>query len=149
MIIDKIENASLYTNIHERIAEGLLYLQNVDIETLSLGKQEINGDLLYAISSEFTTKAKENNILEAHKKYLDIHYIIGGTEQIAITTLADQKINKEYNLEDDYMLFEGTTDTITLKKGMFAIFFPDDLHLPGIHTKKAETVKKIVVKVKW
>tara|TARA_R110002012_G_scaffold318604_1_gene537344 strand:- start:40175 stop:40624 length:450 start_codon:yes stop_codon:yes gene_type:complete len=149
MIIDKIENAKLYVNIHKRVAEGLAYLQNLDINSLTLGKQVIDGDLLYAITSEFRTKPKESVILEAHKKYLDIHYVLEGSEQIGVATLYNQKIHKEYSHEDDYMLFEGPTDIIKLKKGMFAIFFPDDLHMPGIHTENAENVKKIVIKVKW
>ncbi len=149
MIIDKIENARIYHNISESITEGLAFLQSLDIETIHNGKHTINGDLLYAIISEYTTKAHENNIMEAHKEYVDIQYILEGTEQIGFTTLAQQKVTKAYDQEGDYALFEAPLDVITLKKGMFAIFFPDDLYLPGLQTEKSENVKKVVVKVKW
>ena len=46
------------------------------------------------------------------------------------------------------MLFKEPYDIITLKAGMFAIFFPDDLHMPEVTTKKSSSVKKVVVKVK-
>ena len=46
------------------------------------------------------------------------------------------------------MLFKESSDLITLKKGMFAIFFPDDIHLPEIKSGKISKVKKVVVKVK-
>ena len=51
-----------------------------------------------------------------------------------------------YNAEKDITFFEGLAETyITVKPGMFAIFFPQDGHAPGI---TLEGVKKVIVKVK-
>lgn len=36
---------------------------------------------------------------------------------------------------------------VFFNKGMFAIFFPEDLHMPGISTSIPQNVKKVVVKV--
>ena len=54
--------------------------------------------------------------------------------------------NAPYNAEKDITFFEGLAETyITVKPGMFAIFFPQDGHAPGI---SPDGVKKVIVKVK-
>ena len=48
--------------------------------------------------------------------------------------------------EKDITFFEGLAETyIAVKPGMFAIFFPQDGHAPGI---SPDGVKKVIVKVK-
>ena len=51
-----------------------------------------------------------------------------------------------YSAEKDITFFEGLAETyIAVKPGMFAIFFPQDGHAPGI---SPDGVKKVIVKVK-
>ena len=150
MIIDKIENAHLYKGLGKRINVGLNYLQSTNLSNLEEGKHLIDNEDVFAIINEYETKVDDigNNYLEGHKKYIDIQYICDGTEQIGLTTFKNQKAIKEYVANDDYQLFEENYSLVTLTEGMFAIFFPDDLHLPGIKSEKINTVKKIVIKVK-
>lgn len=148
MILDKIENANLYKGIHVGINKALMYIQNTNFSDLINGRQEIDGDNIFAIVKEYQTKKSDGNLLESHLKYIDVHYMEEGIEQIGITTLINQKPKTIYDSVDDYMLFKESSDLITLKKGMFAIFFPDDIHLPEIKSGKISKVKKVVVKVK-
>jgi YhcH/YjgK/YiaL family protein len=39
---------------------------------------------------------------------------------------------EEFNTENDIMFFNLETDQFTLKPGYFAVFFPHDIHQPGI-----------------
>lgn len=148
MILDKIENSGIYKLINTRLAKAFDFLQITDLSTLSPGKHIIDGDTIYAIVFEYNTQTKVGKSLESHIKYIDVQYMVEGTEQIGITTYKDQKATKAYDNENDYLLFEDSFDKITLKKGMFAIFFPDDLHLPELAAGMNSKVKKIVVKVK-
>ncbi|GAA3579220.1 YhcH/YjgK/YiaL family protein [Snuella lapsa] len=148
MIIDKLENATLYFGINDRIKKALNYIQQTDFKKLDLGKHNIDGDTIYALVYEYTTKHPDNSFLEAHRNYIDIQYIFEGIEQIGLTTLENQRAVKTYNSADDYELFDETYSLISLKKGLFAIFFPDDLHMPGIKMGNPSTVKKVVVKVR-
>jgi YhcH/YjgK/YiaL family protein len=59
-----------------------------------------------------------------------------------------QKIFKEYDEEKDYMLYEEVSFFLKLNAGMLAIFFPHDIHMPGIMDKEPEPVKKVVIKVR-
>lgn len=148
MIFDKIENADLYKGINSRIAKALNYLQNTDFSDLKNGKHEIDGDAVFSLINEYDTKNNDDNLLESHLKYIDVQYVAEGIEQIGITSFTNQKTFKSYDNADDYMLFKEPYNLITLNKGMFAIFFPDDLHMPGLNAGKISKVKKVVVKVK-
>ena len=58
------------------------------------------------------------------------------------------KTKEEAKLEthNEFTFFEGLAETyIAVKPGMFAIFFPQDGHAPGI---TPDGVKKVIVKVK-
>ena len=148
MIVDKIENAHLYAKMHLGINKALEYIKNTNFLELEKGKYEIDGDEIFAIVNEYETKKSEENLLESHIKYIDVQFIAQGIEQIGFTTLNKQKPVKLYDSADDYMLFKEPYNLITLNKGMFAIFYPDDIHIPGLMADTISKVKKVVVKVK-
>lgn len=46
------------------------------------------------------------------------------------------------------MLLSGMGDYFMMEEGVFAVFFPEDVHMPGISASDNTNVKKVVVKVK-
>ena len=99
-------------------------------------------------NNEYQTKENESNISENHQKYIDLQYIAEGNEVIEFETFKDQNIIHEYDEENDYALYNLKNPTrIKLEEGMFAIFYPEDLHMPGLIDKTNERVKKIVLKI--
>ncbi|HSZ25329.1 MAG TPA: YhcH/YjgK/YiaL family protein [Cytophagaceae bacterium] len=147
MVVDKIENAKLYENLSPLIKKAFASIENTDFNKLELGKHVIEGDKLFFIVQEYETKDLEEGKIEAHRKYLDIQLMISGSELIGVTPLLSQTILKPYNEEDDYILFEGNTSMLKLAEGQFALFFPEDLHMPGIKIQDKSRVKKVVFKV--
>ncbi len=147
MIFDKIENFELYVGLNKKIAKAFGYIIATDLSQLAPGKYEIDQDDIFALVQEYDTKDKENCKLEAHKKYIDLQYIINGVELMGISSLKDQ-VAVEKNEKDDYAFYEGDSDFIKVNNGMFTIFFPDDLHMPGIKINHSSKVKKVVIKVK-
>lgn len=148
MIIDKIENSHLYQGVHPGIAKALDYIKNTDFNALSVGKHEIEGDNVFAIFKDYETKQIAEQLMESHLKYIDVQYVVEGVEHMGVTIHTGQTPKKAYDHDDDYMLFEESYDLITVKAGTFAIFFPDDIHMPEVTTTTPEKVKKVVVKVK-
>ena len=148
MIIDKIENAGLYSGISERIKTALDYIQNTDFSIRENGRYEIDGDTIFALVNEYKTKNANESFLEGHRDYIDVQFIVEGFEQVGVVMLDGQKAVKEYDANDDFVLFSEKHSLISLKKDMFVIFFPDDLHMPGLKIGKPASVKKVVVKVK-
>ena len=146
MILDTLDNYHLYQSVNERIAKGFEFLHNTDLDAIPSGKHDIDGDTIFALVQEYQTKPLAECKLESHKKYIDIQYVIRGEEMMGVSTQNNQKI-LEINEEKDYTFYEGTTSLVLVSKGMFTIFFPDDLHQPCVQTESAAEVKKVVIKV--
>ena len=148
MILDKIENLDTYKGIHPGINKALNFIKETNFSNLPMGKHDIEGDALFYIFKEYETTPVDDKLLESHLKYIDVQYVTEGVEEMGVTMRTDQKPKKEYDEEQDFMLFNTAYDIITVNAGMFAIFFPDDIHMPEITTSEPSHVKKVVVKVK-
>lgn len=146
MILDTLENYQRYVALNERIAKGFDYLRQTDLANLAVGKHEIEGESLFAIVQEYTTKVLDDCVLEGHKRYIDIQYIVLGEEFMGISNQTDLPIIEE-NESLDYTFYDGDVSFVLVQKGMFAVFFPGDLHQTCIQTHAMADVKKVVIKV--
>ncbi len=147
MIVDKLSNATLYQRLTPRISIALEYLQSTDFSKLEPGKYEVAGKEIYALVSAYNTKKLEDARWEAHRKYLDIQYVIEGAEQMGFTPIDNLKQVDEYSQEKDILFFTGSGDYVTIEAGMFAFFFPQDGHQPCVEIGESKLVKKVVIKV--
>ena len=147
MIADRIENIDMYVGLGERIAAALKYISETDFSGVEKGKYAIDGDLVYASVNEYQTKPEADCKIEAHRKYIDVQFIVSGEETMGYAPLTDQQPSIAYNEEKDCVFFETPVSKLKFVAGMFAIYYPNDLHQPCISTEKASTVKKVVVKV--
>lgn len=148
MILDKIENADFYTTISENLKKGFEYLKSTNFQNAEVGKYEIDGKEVFAMVSEYESKAHKDCRPEAHHTYADIQYIISGREAIGYAPLNNQIPTTEFNPEKDIVFYSGETVSLNLEAGMFAVFFPQDVHRPCMQISGPEKVKKVVVKVK-
>jgi YhcH/YjgK/YiaL family protein len=148
MILDKLEHADWYAGINENLKKGFEYLKNTDLASLEVGKYEIDGKNVFALVSEYDSKKPEDCRPEAHKVYADIQYIVAGKEAIGHVTLNNQPTTDEYNQEKDIAFFACDTTPFILESGMFAVFYPQDVHRPCMQIDGPEKVKKVVIKLK-
>ena len=112
---------------------------------------EIEGDEIYAVVQKYETKMKEAKIFEGHRKYIDIQYILNGIEMLGMQKISDAVILSDYDHEKDAALYHRIDDAFycTARKGDFCIFYPDDIHSPGVAYDNLPTdVEKIVVKIR-
>ncbi len=148
MIFDQLKNAHLYFSLGQRIQKAFEYLLNTDLENLEPGKYEIEGENIYAVVQNYDTKPITAGKWEAHKKYIDIQYIIMGKEKMGYSNSIKMIVTEEYNPEKDIMFLKGNGNFLIAEEGYFALFFPSDVHMPGIAVHLSIPVKKIVMKVK-
>jgi biofilm protein TabA len=146
MILDRLDKADRYRALHLDFAPAIAFLRRQPLARLPLGRIEIAGASVYAMVSKGPARKAEGARLEAHRKYIDIHYLIAGVEQQGWRSLARcQQREVEYDTEKDVALFRDAPDTyVTVHPGEFVIFFPDDAHAPQIG---AGELHKIVIKV--
>jgi YhcH/YjgK/YiaL family protein len=147
MIADNIKNAPQYFSYGERFKKALEFLQNTNINSLDNGTHELDGKNLFVIVSEYETKPQKEGQWESHLKYYDVQYVSKGEEKIGYVFKNKMKLLAEYNEDNDYMLWEGEGDFLTVSAGDFLILGPDDVHMPSIRIDNPVQVKKVVIKV--
>ena len=147
MILDKIENAKQYQGLSLRIKKALRYISKTDFTKLENGTYDIVKDEIFAIVNRFETVDVITEKPEVHRKYIDVQYVFEGEEMLGFAIKKDQKVFKEYNSEEDFELYDADLDLVKFEKGMFAIFFPDDLHAPSVHIERPTSASKVVVKI--
>ena len=103
-----------------------------------------------AIVSEYKTKEVNEYGFEAHKKFIDIQYLLKGSEKICCLPLDQLIETKPYSEENDAAFYTANTKPIemTLGSGFFSVFYPHDGHMPGLCVNEPKDVKKVVVKVR-
>jgi YhcH/YjgK/YiaL family protein len=148
MIYDKIDNLETYTGISEDIRLGLRWLRDVnpDIEN---GVYKLS-PRVKAIVSEYTTKEVNENGYEAHRVFIDIQFLLKGSEKICSLPLEYLRETKMYKADIDAAFYKEASvkpQEMVLGSGYFAVFFPQDGHMPGLFITEECVVKKIVVKV--
>ena len=147
MILDSIDNVKHYRNLSESIKKAFEFIEEIDFSTIEPGRYNVDGDNIFALVSEYYTKPLPEARPEAHEQYLDIQYMISGSEIIGYSLLEDQNVAVPYDVEKDLVFYKSNLDVVTLKEGMFAVFFPNEIHAPGLTDDAPEQVKKVVVKV--
>ena len=129
---------------------GLLYLKNTDLTKLPLGRHDIDGDNLFVSVAEYELECKENRRPEAHQKYIDIQYLALGEEVIGHSLLSSKyEVTQDELAERDVIFYKAVDHEVdlVLTPGVYAIFFPSDVHRPGCISQGKSKVKKIVVKI--
>jgi YhcH/YjgK/YiaL family protein len=137
----------MYAKLNSRIELGLNFLKSNNCSTMEPGKYEIDGKNVYALIQAYQTKPKDAGVWEAHRRYIDIQYVADGIERIGYTNLNTLTVSQPYDKENDFELFKGHGDFLTMNAGTFAIFAPQDAHMPGVAPEHAGRVRKVVVKV--
>lgn len=148
MIVDNINNINIYELRNQNLIKAFEYIRKHNFVDKLTGKFEIDGEDLYAIISEYMPKSENNVFWEAHKKYLDIHYVIEGEELIGYTPINNLDIIKPYDKENDVVLGIADGNYIKLNTGDFMVFFTNEAHKPGVKTSSCAKVKKLIIKIK-
>ncbi|MBO5955550.1 MAG: YhcH/YjgK/YiaL family protein, partial [Clostridia bacterium] len=111
------------------------------------GKYIIDEDTVYAIVNEYDTKTE--GFYEAHKRYIDLQYVVSGHEQLYWKNIKDCTVTREYDPTGDSMLLTAEDPVVLdMPAGTFALLYPEDVHAPARAYKEVSHVKKIVVKIK-
>jgi biofilm protein TabA len=151
MILDRIDNAQLYLGLHAGFARAFEILTDKTLSQKQDGKYPVDGDKIYYTIQRYTTKplfsGRRNgdamlspqarlgvsSNLEAHRKYIDIQFLLEGQEILGYAPLKGLTTAELYNPQKDIAFFNTPKDItkVILEPGLFCILFPDDAHLPG------------------
>lgn len=148
MILDQLAASPAYEALHPLFPKAFAYLRTFDPGTPD-GKYELRGQDLVAIVQRYRTAPSADKLWEAHRTYGDIQVVYEGLE---LCGHADQRtlvVTRPYDAEKDvekYAPPSGPSALLTLGRGNFAVFHPQDGHQPGVQSRDPADILKVVIK---
>lgn len=149
MIFDQLEHIGRYKGLGRGLDVALDFLKNW-ASSMDEAKEYELGQGVTARCAVYTPVPPAEGVTEAHRKYIDVMLMKEGGELIGYKPVgALQNITKEYDGQADALLAkeaEGVT-LLPFNKGQFAVWFPQDAHMPGVSDDTTQVVKRVIVKV--
>mgnify|MGYP002509496118 CR=1 FL=1 len=148
MIYAKISDASAYRGIHPNLDLALEHITPEFLAGVGSRRVELRGGDVYATRFTYETVPEEESFFEAHRKYLDIHIMVQGSEGVEI---APPEALEEFDRKEagDFYAYRGQGHyRLTLSPGDFLVVFPGDAHRIKMQLDGPETVSKVVFKVR-
>ena len=146
IITDSLKHAEEYYHLHPAFEKAFAFLMQDALADLPTGRHEIDGDRLFCMNSKGPGRSRAEAKLEAHRKYIDIQYVIAGTDEMGSAPAADCKlVDTAYDAEKDIEFFNDEPQSWTnVPAGSFIIFFPERAHAPLISNGQ---IHKAVLKI--
>ncbi|MGD0572211.1 MAG: YhcH/YjgK/YiaL family protein [Sedimentisphaerales bacterium] len=150
MILDRIDNTHLYVGPHAGFARAFEILTDKTLSQKQDGKYTVDGEKIYYTLQRYTTKPLNEGNLEAHRKYIDIQFLLEGVEILGYAPLKGLTTAEVYNPQKDIAFFNTPKEItkVILEPGLFCILFPDDAHLPCRQLAGPTDVRKVVIKIR-
>lgn len=147
MIYDRLENLPSYTALAPEVMPKIIeFLGKCGAGEIAEGRHELDGDRLFVNVMSYESKPYNPEMLEYHKKYVDLQLLLAGSETLYYAP-AGTPVSKEYNAENDCGFNKVPDNALPLKLevGNFALLLPEEGHLPGVGD--GSCVVKAVVKI--
>ena len=148
VIIDRLGTAPLEASLSQDLRRALEYLRQTDLASLPAGRHAIEGDRMFALLQDYTTRPADECIWEAHRRHIDVQYVVRGVERMGYQALALARERQPYDPDRDVTFFEPGTDYLTVSSGTFVVFTPQDVHSPSVAAGAPSAVRKVVVKIR-
>ena len=148
MIADDLSNWRRYEGL-AHLKPAFEFLEGQTEVCLGSGRIEIDGDRLFALVQAYTPGPAAEGRFETHRRYADIHFVSRGREMIGCAPADQLEVESPYDPEKDVAFYAlpKTFSQLALSDGCFAVFYPEDAHMPGRRLDSDDQVCKIVVKV--
>ena len=147
MIFGNIGQEGTYGFLPRDVKEFFEYAANHDLASFEKGSHPIDGERFFVNIVEYETTLPENRFWEAHRKYLDVHLMLDGQEQIDLNFIENME-QKEFVEKDDFLPLEGEANShVVLRPGDFLICYPNDGHRTAVAVNGPEKIRKAIFKV--
>lgn len=146
MILDTLSNAQRYYALHPLFQQLFDYVRSHDLATVPAGRITLDGDKLFINVNDSQLIPAEEQKLEVHRRYIDVHFPLSCDERVGWTPLEHLgKSDEPFNEASDYAVYSCPAETyFTMRPGQFCIVWPEDAHAPVIGEGK---IRKLVAKV--
>lgn len=148
MIFANLSTEHYAVGMPEKVKNVLAYVKDHDFSNVSdafdIASEGVSGRVL-----NMDLKPVAESFPETHIDFIDVQVWLSGEEGIGYT--AKDPRHSIHHAEPDHDIYfwnapEGE-QFLTAHAGDIMVFFPDDLHRPGILTPNSKFARKVVVKV--
>lgn len=149
MILDTLENAGCYAGLSENFQKAFAFMLSRDFSKEPTQRYAVDGDQVYAFIADVPEMPVEQPRYEAHRKYADIQLVLDGGERMRVLPLAQCQEDGAFEVEKDIGFYTAGPGTeLFFRKGDFAVYFPQDAHMPCCRHPEVPFSRKLVIKVR-
>lgn len=148
MIYAKNCSALDYRGIHPNLDLALEHIRPDFLARLSEERVELLAGQVWCTKFTYETLPDLECFFEAHKKFLDIHIMLSGTERVEIAP--PEELSLLYSQPDnDFYAYRGQGHyKLELSPGDFLVVFPGDAHKIKMRAAGSSQVTKAVFKIR-
>ena len=146
MIVDSFDYIACYKGLHPNLDKAIDWLNSHTLDALENGKTIIDGENVFVNVMDADLRDAEGAAFEYHRRYADLQIDLTGGEGWGYETAPGTEV-------EPYQPDIGKKDSEdaifgALGEGRFVLFFPTELHKPGLVQDGCANVRKAVVKIK-
>ncbi len=147
MILAHLNDSDRYASLHPLFKQLFDYVKAHDFTHVPAERIVLDGDRLFINVADVTLKSPEEQVLEVHRRYIDVHFPLSREEIMgwsSLSVLATESM-QPFNEDDDFAVYaERAQSYLTIHPGEFAIVWPEDAHAPIIGQG---ALRKLIAKV--
>lgn len=148
MILSDLNHTATIEALHPAFKMVFDYVRTHDLLSVPAGRIVLQGDEVFLNVDDATLCTLDEQMLEAHRRYIDIHFPLSGEEIVGWRSMSEVVLPsvEPFNVERDFAFYKQLASTyFSVQPGQFYIMYPEDAHAPIIGQG---TLRKIVAKVR-
>jgi len=101
------------------------------------------------VISAYETVTESQALWEAHRRYVDVHYVLDGEERVSVCSLAQAQVGV-YHADRDYLETKGVPMVdLQATAGTALCLFPNDVHRTRVQIRpnNSDRILKAIFKV--
>ena len=147
MIIDKLNRWERVAGMHPAFMLVFDFIGRTDFSHMPAGRIALDGERVFINLDEPEGTTREEQVLEVHRRYIDIHVPLDAVEEVGWKPLEEIE---HFSVAYDATLDRAFSDDrprfyASVRPGEFCIVFPEDGHAPAI---APHPFRKLVAKIR-
>lgn len=147
MIHARLSDSLRYETLHPLFPRLFEYLRTHDFTHAPAERITLDGERLFINVADVEMKTREDQKLEVHRRYIDVHIPLSGVEECGWSPISSLQADSDFPFDEDndYALYtEAAQSYFVAFPGDFYIMFPEDAHAPIIGDGR---IRKLIAKV--
>ena len=151
MILGRLADLDTHSALlPEALVRSLRALLALDPHALACGRYDLDGERVFALVQDATSRRIEDSQIEAHATYADVQIPLSVSECFGFALPQPDLAPCDDQLAERDLAFYPTPETeafIDVAPGEYIVFLPGELHRPCTTFDEPAPLRKIVLKV--